>query len=527
MAEDGLLLDPGFGRDGLVAWVNHDYQTRLSVEDISGDDGASVGETLLKKLLELYRAKDASFPVRAGLEQFMKSGNKGEGGARYDREGLYIWSRHRFPQALDRITEDDFRTLSRDQLALVLEGIALACVAPLPPEAVEDRIAEIFAGTNVAEREDAVELADWCARELSLQIDAEGLTDATEETALQVVLNAYDSRYRPELQSMERGLLLDMIDQHWKQHLYVMDQLRSTIGLRGNSGEDPKAIYKREGMQEFNKMLGVARDRICDMAFGMEEVGGMEDSIWVIDQVRHELAAQRTVNAALQGAVQLRDTTLEGLRTQLASAEAECQSVSQLLARQDEERKRLAEVQTALAEAEARCASSQAEADAARLQLETVQTQRMDFDAALMLKEAQANAWERECRTAKNRADTAVRKSATDAQALKSLKAELAASQTELAAVKGSPTASAAPTADPALAQRMKDLETELAVVSESHARLESELAETKALASRAEDLSEQLGTVEAELAALKLEPPPSPSGDLETLLQDLDTLTR
>jgi len=247
----------------------------------------------------------------------------------------------------------------------------------------------------------------------------------------------------------------------------------------------------------------------------------------LIDQVRHELAAQRTVNAALQGAVQLRDTTLEGLRTQLASAEAECQSVSQLLARQDEERKRLAEVQTALAEAEARCASSQVEANAARLQLETVQTQRMDFDAALMLKEAQANAWERECRTAKNRADTAVRKSATDAQALESLKAELAASQTELAAVKGSPTASAAPTADPALAQRMKDLETELAVVSESHARLESELAESKALASRAEDLSEQLGTVEAELAALKLEPPPSPSGDLETLLQDLDTLTR
>jgi chromosome segregation ATPase len=247
----------------------------------------------------------------------------------------------------------------------------------------------------------------------------------------------------------------------------------------------------------------------------------------LIDQARHELAAQLTVNAALLGAVQLRDTTLEGLRTQLASAEAECQSVSQLLARQDEERKRLTKVQTALAEAEARCASSQAEADAARLQLESVQTQRMDFDAALMLKEAQANAWERECRNAKNRADTAVRKSATDAQALESLKAELAACQTELAAVNGAPTASAAPTADPALAQRMKDLETELAVVSESHARLESELAESKALASRAEDLSEQLGTVEAELAALKLEPPPSPSGDLETLLQDLDTLTR
>lgn len=237
-------------------------------------------------------------------------------------------------------------------------------------------------------------------------------------------------------------------------------------------------------------------------------------------QSRRELAAQLTVNLTLQEAVQLRDTTLEGVRTQLASAEAECQSVSQLLTRQDEERNRFTEVQTTLAEAEARCAASQAEAAATRLQLETLQTRRMDFEAALMLKETQTNAWERECRTAKNRADTAVRKSAADAQALESIKAEFAVYRAESAEV------TEAPSADPVLGQRVKDLETELAVVSESHARLESELAETKALASRAEDLSEQLGTVEAELAALKLEPAPSPSGDLESLFQDLDTLT-
>ncbi|NCW21867.1 MAG: hypothetical protein EBV76_08885, partial [Gammaproteobacteria bacterium] len=55
--------------------------------------------------------------------------------------------------------------------------------------------------------------------------------------------------------------------------------------------------YKREGMQEFQKMLGVARDRICELAFGMEEVGGMEDSIWVIQQARHDSAAPISANA--------------------------------------------------------------------------------------------------------------------------------------------------------------------------------------------------------------------------------------
>lgn len=253
----------------------------------------------------------------------------------------------------------------------------------------------------------------------------------------------------------------------------------------------------------------------------------------LLDQARHELAAQSTVNTALQGAVQLRDTTLEGVRSQLASVEAECQSVSQLLARQDEERHRLVEVQKSLAEAEARAASAREEADAARLQLESIQTQRIDFDAALMLKEAQANAWERECRAAKNRADTAARKSAADAQALEALKIEHAARLEELAELKrnieGRPTSTEA-AQDPYQTQRVKDLEAELATLSESHARLEGQLAETKVLASRAEDLAEQLGTVEAELAALKLEPAPSApsaSSDLDTLLQDLDALTR
>ena len=249
----------------------------------------------------------------------------------------------------------------------------------------------------------------------------------------------------------------------------------------------------------------------------------------LLEAARSELAAQRTVNTALQEAVRLRDTSLEETRSRLAGAEAECQSVSQLLARQDEDRGRLTEVQQALTEAEARCTAARAEADAARLQLESIQTQRIDFDAALMLKEAQANAWERECRAAKNRADTAARKSATDAQALESAKSELAACRIELEQARA---ATATPMADPGQARRIHELESELATVSESHARLESQLAETRAMASRAEDLAEQLGLVEAELASLKLESSPAASGqsspgDLDTLLQDLDNLTR
>lgn len=247
-----------------------------------------------------------------------------------------------------------------------------------------------------------------------------------------------------------------------------------------------------------------------------------------LEKARRDLASQLTVNEALQDAVRVRDTALEELRSRLTGAEAEIRSVSGLLARQDEERARLDEARAAQADAESRCATARAEAEAARLELEGLQTRRIDFDAALMLKEAQANAWEREYRNARGRAEAATARSAQDGRALDALRSELTACQADLERVRLA--ASQAPAADPADDRRMGELEAELAAVSESHARLEAQLAEARVTASRAEDLAEQLGTVEAELAALKLDAGPSAhaaGGDLDTLLQDLDSLTR
>ena len=52
---------------------------------------------------------------------------------------------------------------------------------------------------------------------------------------------------------LERFLVLNSIDNKWKEHLYVMDALRSGIGLRSYAQIDSKNEYKREG-------LGVSRN---------------------------------------------------------------------------------------------------------------------------------------------------------------------------------------------------------------------------------------------------------------------------
>ncbi|NUQ53990.1 MAG: hypothetical protein HUU19_15025, partial [Phycisphaerales bacterium] len=72
---------------------------------------------------------------------------------------------------------------------------------------------------------------------------------------------------RAELLHFERTILLDVLDQLWRDHLYAMDQLRDAIGYRAFSQQDPRIEYKREGSRIFNGMLELVRDRVTDYIF--------------------------------------------------------------------------------------------------------------------------------------------------------------------------------------------------------------------------------------------------------------------
>jgi preprotein translocase subunit SecA len=73
---------------------------------------------------------------------------------------------------------------------------------------------------------------------------------------------------------MERNLVLDQLDSTWKHHLLTMDHLRSSINLYGVAqAGDPKLMYKREGMKEFEQMWKGFYDRVTDSVFRMEDQG--------------------------------------------------------------------------------------------------------------------------------------------------------------------------------------------------------------------------------------------------------------
>ena len=62
------------------------------------------------------------------------------------------------------------------------------------------------------------------------------------------------------LREIERRVMLSVIDQHWREHLYEMDYLREGINLRAMGQRDPLAEWQREGYDMFEAMMGGIED---------------------------------------------------------------------------------------------------------------------------------------------------------------------------------------------------------------------------------------------------------------------------
>jgi preprotein translocase subunit SecA len=136
----------------------------------------------------------------------------------------------------------------------------------------------------------------------AIEVEPTTIAGKTAEEVRQTLWNAFDHKYRPEMHSMERGLLLGNLDSSWKKHLLTMDLLRSSVGLRSFAQEDPKTVYKKEGMKEFDTMWENLQDRVTDAVFRMEDAGeeAFQEALWAGQRAQHEQAKSYVQTAQQQ-----------------------------------------------------------------------------------------------------------------------------------------------------------------------------------------------------------------------------------
>jgi preprotein translocase subunit SecA len=170
----------------------------------------------------------------------------------------------------------------RDRLMDVMEEVVIEKVQALAPDNPDPQ------------DWDAHPLADWINMNFPLRIPEEeiikvaktgeeapspgsafgGLTAqqfAVCQFICKAVRQAYELKVSFEdavaLKSIERWTILNSVDRLWQEHLYGMDSLRTSIGLRGYGQRDPLIEYQAEAFKIFEELMVNIKTDICHNIF--------------------------------------------------------------------------------------------------------------------------------------------------------------------------------------------------------------------------------------------------------------------
>ncbi|NDK38077.1 preprotein translocase subunit SecA [Pseudoxanthomonas gei] len=134
-------------------------------------------------------------------------------------------------------------------------------------DVVEDLVAKFVPPNSVDEQWDLEGLEQELAVEAGLplpvtswpletgELDAEAISRRVQE-AMAAHFEEKESQLGPEtMRSLEKHIMLTVLDKSWKEHLASMDYLRQGIHLRGYAQKQPKQEYKKEAFELFSEML--------------------------------------------------------------------------------------------------------------------------------------------------------------------------------------------------------------------------------------------------------------------------------
>jgi preprotein translocase subunit SecA len=104
------------------------------------------------------------------------------------------------------------------------------------------------------------------------QVDREELTAQLQEEAL-ALYDAREQELSPEvMRDLERFLLLEIIDQRWREHLYDLDYLQQGIHLRAAAQIEPLVAYKNEAFELFRDLMNNIWGDFARMIFHVQVV---------------------------------------------------------------------------------------------------------------------------------------------------------------------------------------------------------------------------------------------------------------
>ena len=283
---NGLLkfLEPLYAEEELAAWANEKFAVNVKAADFmvgtpgrenEAKSAEEIVEFIEKRAREEYARREVEYPVDDILTRAFGSLEKptmdnpyaadyvrAQALAKYGvdlsidhirsiglpalREELVGLQEKYLEQGQIEVEIDKLIAASGDDEEKLSEAFTRRFGAPLTPEDVNRKMS-------------MVGNADEEPRE------KQGIRDTMIRRARQII--------RQELTDLEQVVLIQILDQAWKDHLYAMDMLRGGVGLAGFAEKDPRIVFKKEGYEYFEQMLSGIRDKVTALIFRVRLTG--------------------------------------------------------------------------------------------------------------------------------------------------------------------------------------------------------------------------------------------------------------
>ncbi|WP_420403680.1 preprotein translocase subunit SecA [Nisaea sp.] len=181
----------------------------------------------------------------------------------------------------DDVMNDQRKVIFEQRKDIMRAPEVAATIADMRHEVIEDVVSRCIPEGAYSEQWDIPALHEECLRLLALDLpvkdwaEEEGIAD---QEILERITKASDNamaqkaaNYGPEVMRMaEKSLLLQILDQQWKEHLLSLDHLRQGINLRAYAQKDPLNEYKREAFNLFDGMLTGLRQSVTGVLSHLE-----------------------------------------------------------------------------------------------------------------------------------------------------------------------------------------------------------------------------------------------------------------
>jgi preprotein translocase subunit SecA len=183
----------------------------------------------------------------------------------------------------DDVMNDQRKAIFEQRVELMSQEVVTETINEMRIEVIETLVKKHIPEHAYPEQWDAAGLHDEILEIVGLDLPIadwakeEGIA---EEEVLERVIRAGDemaasrtARFSPEvMRQVEKAVLLQTLDQLWREHLIVLDHLRQVIGFRGYAQRDPLIEYKTESFEHFQRLLIQLREAVTNQIMHIEIV---------------------------------------------------------------------------------------------------------------------------------------------------------------------------------------------------------------------------------------------------------------